>query len=127
MLGRCRHLWIAEDHERLGDRQPDAALLAGLWNGESFERRMIANRVRRVTMRHLPHELAAIEVDCGEHSVRRLDERETLNRQAAATAAGGRRGAACRGCRRGRWWSRRLSGDRGETRIRLADFRRVGR
>ena len=61
---RCRrHLRVAEDDQRFGDHQSDAALLAGLRNVQTAQRRVVAHRVRRVAVRHLKHEIAAIQID----------------------------------------------------------------
>ena len=48
-----------------------------------FQRRMIAHAVRRVAVRHLPQQFAAIELDGGEHAVRRLHDRQPLHREPA--------------------------------------------
>ena len=92
-----------------------------------LQRRVIADRVRRVAVRHLPHQLAVVEIDRGEHAVRRLDERQTLHGQAAAAAA----------CRRRRRRRRRAAPRRGAAaaarrrvrrgRAAAAALRRVGR
>ena len=42
---------------------PDVPGLPGLRNVHAAQRRMVADVVRRVAVRHLPHQLAAIEVD----------------------------------------------------------------
>src|SRR5580765_6769870 len=48
MLWRCRHLRIAHHDERFGHHQPDTGRirLAGFWDVEAAQRRMIANDIR---------------------------------------------------------------------------------
>ena len=89
---------------------------------------MIADVVRRVAVRHLPQQLAAIEVDRREHAVRRLHDRaaparsvrrpeaQQVDRRCAGRRRGRRRrrcsGRRCR-CRRGfglRDGARRIGG-----------------
>ena len=64
-----------------------------------FSAGLIADRVRRLAVRDLPDDLALIEIDRGDGSVRRLDQRQTLHvsrlrrhrppRHLAATARAG--------------------------------------
>ena len=35
--------------------------------------------VRRIAMRHLPHEISAVQIDSGENTIGRLDERQTIH------------------------------------------------
>ena len=49
----------------------------GMFN--PFERRVVADVVRRVAVRRLPQQVAAIEIDSGDQPVRRLDERQPLH------------------------------------------------
>ena len=65
MFRRRRDLRVSHDDERLRHEQPDAlrAQLSRLRHIDSFERGMIPYVVRRVAMRRLPHQLAAIEID----------------------------------------------------------------
>src|SRR5437762_4652565 len=66
---------------------------------------MVADVVRRIAVRDLPHQLATIEVDGREDSVRRLGDRESLYCEAAAAGRrriGGRAGRGRRCCRRRR-------------------------
>ena len=42
---------------------------------------MIANRIRRFAIRHFPFQFAAIEIDSGNDTVRRLDDRQALDIQ----------------------------------------------
>ena len=66
---------------------------------EALERRMVLDVVGRVAVRDLPGERALVQIERGDASVRRLDERQPLHRQVAAafaaaataTAAAGRR------------------------------------
>src|SRR5206468_812804 len=80
------------------DHQSDAAGagLSRLRNGQSFERRVIADVVGRVAVRDLPEDLAAIEVHGGDRAVRRLQDGDAVDGEAAGTASGRR----CR-CSRG--------------------------
>src|SRR5256885_9115147 len=55
--------------------------LARLRNRQPFERRMIADVVRRVAVRHLPENLAAIEIDGGDRAERRRSEEHTSELQ----------------------------------------------
>src|SRR5206468_6966829 len=105
------------------------ALLARLRNVHVFEQRMVADHVRRVSVRDLPHEVAAIEVDRVEHAVRRLEERQTLYLQAeAATAACWRRtGRAGRRCSRAASAGSRARGRSRAWRSASTPLRRVGR
>ena len=48
----------------------------------------------RVAVRHLPHQLAAVEIDGREHAVRRLHDRQSLDVQTAAGARAGSAGGA---------------------------------
>src|SRR5262249_14650531 len=91
MIRGRRHLRIAEDDERLRHHQSNAPLLTGLRDVEPAKRRMITNLVRRVAMRHLPHQVATIQIECREDAVRRLHDRQALHIESAATAARGRR------------------------------------
>ena len=63
MILGCRHLRIAHDDERLRDDRADRALLTGLWNRHAFESRAVPDGIRRVAVRYLPREVAAIKVD----------------------------------------------------------------
>src|SRR5260221_3318506 len=78
MFGRRRQLRIAHHDERLRHHQTDAAggYLARLWNVHAAQRWMIADVVRRVAVRHLPDDVAAIEIEGGDRAVRRLHDRQ---------------------------------------------------
>src|SRR5205823_13576459 len=70
--------------QRLRDHRADAATLAGSWNIQAFQRRMILHIIRRLTVRHLPNDLAAVQVDRRNLPVRRPDDRKTsLERRSA--------------------------------------------
>src|SRR6185369_11525036 len=97
MIRSSRHLRISHDDQSLGDHQPNRPVLSGLWNIHSFEQRVIPHHVRRVTVWDLPGDLALIQIDCGEKSVRRLEYRQPLNEGAALRSSR----------RRGRFASRR--------------------
>src|SRR5260221_5290369 len=104
-MTRRRHLRLAGDHQRLGDERPDDAGLAGARDIQALERRMITNVVRRVAVRDLPEDFSLIQTDRRDAAVRRLRDRQALNRQSAAaalasasTTAGA---AACGGSKRG--------------------------
>ena len=88
MLRRRRDLRIAHHDERLRHHQADAAGagLAGLRNVQALQRRMVAHVVRRVAVRHLPDDLAAIEIDRGDRSVRRLEDRQAVDGEPAAAS-----------------------------------------
>src|SRR5437764_181033 len=94
------HLAIARDHQGLGNHDTDAAGLASVADIETLQSRVVANVVWCFTIRHLPLEFALIHIEGGNHRVRRLHDRQTLDQQridktaAAATwrcAATGRR------------------------------------
>ena len=70
---------------------------------------MVANVVGGVAVRHLPHELAAIEIDRRQHAVRRFHDRQSLHREAGARTVG------------------RLPSRRGQRLLLLRPLRRVGR
>src|SRR4030095_4787748 len=59
----------------------DVAVLTGLRNRQPLERGMIADIVRRVAVRSLPEQFAAIEIDGGNQAVRRFHERQPLHVQ----------------------------------------------
>src|SRR5262245_54170255 len=65
MRRRRRDLRIAHDDECLGDHQADAGgpRLSGFRDVDALQRSVIANVVGRVAVRHLPRDVAAIEVD----------------------------------------------------------------
>ena len=46
-----------------------------------FSAGMILDGVRRLAVRHLPEDVAGVEIDRADAAVRRLDERQPLNRQ----------------------------------------------
>src|SRR4029450_5687092 len=81
-------LRVAGDDERLGDEHANAAALAGLRDVHALERGIVANVVRGVAVRYLPLERAVLEVDGGHHTIRRLEDRESVEalheRRAAA-------------------------------------------
>jgi len=87
---------ISGDHERFRHERADGARLTGPRNRQPFQRRMIADAVGRFSVRHLPDELAAIEIDRRDASVRRLQQRQTLRRRVRVDGAvvGRRRRAA---------------------------------
>ena len=58
---------------------PPVGGLTGLRNVQTLQRRMIADVVRRVAVRHLPGDLAAIQVDRRDGAVRRLENRQALD------------------------------------------------
>ena len=62
---------------------------------------MIPDRIRRVATRDLPNQIAAIQINGGEHTVGRLDEWQTIDREAASTTGGTtrRRPRSARGSR----------------------------
>ena len=105
--------------------EPDAAALAGLRNVHALQRGMIAHVVRRVAVRHLPHQLAAIEIDRGEHAVRRLHDRQPLHGQAALAA--GRRVRRRRPAPRAGGWRRLPAAARARGRARRHRRRSVAR
>src|SRR4051812_32787429 len=80
---RRRELRITEDHKCLRNDEPDAAALAGAGNRHALERRVVAHRVRRFAVRHLPLHVPLVEIDRGKDTVGRLEDREALDRQAA--------------------------------------------
>src|SRR5262249_48044865 len=62
---------------------------------------MISYQIRRVTVRHLPDQVAFVEIDCRQQPVRRLENRETLYKGASlggASRSARRRGCGCLGC-----------------------------
>src|SRR5262249_17360367 len=59
---------------------------------------MISYQVGRVTVRHLPDQVAFVEIDCRQQPVRRLENRETLYK--GASLGGASRSARRRGCGR---------------------------
>src|SRR5262249_3884258 len=96
------------DDQRFGDHQPDRAILARLGNVHPFQQRVIANHIRRVTMRNLPRDGAPVQIDGREGPVWRFDDWQSLDKRAASafTAAGGRGGR----CARASWRRRRRLG-----------------
>ena len=85
--------------------RPTLPRLSGLRDRHPLQRRMVAHRVRRVAVRHLPHQLALVEIDRRQHAVRRLHERQTLrpgrrHRLRPAERGAARRAAARRCSRR---------------------------
>src|SRR5262245_27954801 len=89
MFRRRGQLRIAHHHERLRHHETDAGRprLTGLRNSLPAERRMVANVVGRVAVRHLPDNVAAIEIDRGDRAVWRLENRDPVDRQSATAAA----------------------------------------
>src|SRR5262245_23169064 len=81
MLGRRCHLNVAAGDERLSDEETYVAVLTCLRNRQPLERGMIADVVRRVPMRGLPEEFAAIEIDGGNQAVRWFHQRQPLHVQ----------------------------------------------
>src|SRR5205823_9341269 len=59
---------------------------SGAWDVQPFKRRMIAHNIRGLTMGDLPHHLTFIQIDGRDGSVRRLDQRDAVYVQSAATA-----------------------------------------
>ncbi len=105
MAGRARHLRLAGHEQRLRHQRADDAGLSGSRNLQPFQRRVVADVVRRVAVRDLPQDLAAIEADRRDAAVGRLDDRQALDRQpgtAALTTATAARAASGGWCRR-RW------------------------
>src|SRR2546427_13269216 len=100
MLQRRRDLWIAHYYQRLCYHQPNArsASLSRLRNVQTFQCRMVANVIRRIAMRHLKQELATIEIDGREDSIRRFDAGYPFDIQAATALLGrGTSGGLARG------------------------------
>src|SRR5262249_38904297 len=87
MVRRSGHRWVTEDHQGLGDDQTDAALQTRFRDVHPLEQRAVAYRVRCVAVWHLPLDLTLVEIDRVQESVRRLEQRQTLNRQATTAAA----------------------------------------
>ena len=76
---------LARDHERLRDERANAAVRAsGSRNCQTFQRRVVAHGVRRLSVGDLPDDLPFAEIDRRDASPRRLDERETLDCQPTA-------------------------------------------
>ena len=99
MLRRRRHLRIAEDDERLGHDQPDAAAAVRSSGCSSLAATGLLRTASGVSpCGTCQTSSPLIEIDRVEHAVRRLEERQTLHDQSAATAAAG--GAASAGRRR---------------------------
>src|SRR2546422_5240356 len=78
---------FAGDHQRLGHQHADATLAPRARNRDAFERRVILDVVRRLAVRDLPRHRPLVHVERGDASVRRLDERKSLNGQAATAFA----------------------------------------
>ena len=72
---------IAGNQERLGDKRSDTETRLARWrNVESFQSRVGANRFRRWAVGDLPLDFSLIEIDRGDSSIRRFDQRKTTNR-----------------------------------------------
>src|SRR5688572_20591557 len=67
--------------QRLRDERSDAPLTSGARNRQALERRMIADVVRRFAVCDLPEQLALVQIDGADTAVRRLDQREPLDRR----------------------------------------------
>ena len=80
-IGKREEASFTGDHERLGDERPDSALPSGPRNRESLQKRMIADVVRRLTVRNLPEQRALLQIDRRDSTVRRLDQRQPLHRR----------------------------------------------
>ena len=105
---RRREPGLARDHQRFRGQRADATeRLTGSRNRDALERRIVLDVVRRLAVRHLPGDLAFIEIDRGDAAVRRLDDRQTLHGQpgrsafaaAAASAAAAAPGGGAFGSR----------------------------
>ena len=118
-----RHLRIADDDQRLRHQQADAAALTRLRDVQPLERRMIADVVRRVAVRHLPQQLAAIEID------RRQARRTAASRSAVLATFEPAAGAAAAPAPRARCGRRRRLGQESSLllRRRAANRRRSSR
>jgi len=60
MLWRRGHLTVAQDHERFRHHQTDASRLSGVRNVLPSQRGMVADCVGRLSVRHLPLNVASI-------------------------------------------------------------------
>ena len=88
-------IWLSPRITRvLVTSKPDAARLAGVGNVHALQSGMIANRIGRLAIRHLPLDVAAIEIDRRDYRVRRLHDRKPLHGQAPTAGAAGR-GSGC--------------------------------
>ena len=56
--------------------------LPGARNGQPFERRVVADVVRRFAVRDLPEDLALVQIDRADARVRRLEQRQSLHGRA---------------------------------------------
>src|SRR6185436_10981004 len=84
---------LTGDHERLGDEHTNAAGAAagagrpaGARDVQALERGIVLDRIGRVAVRDLPYQFTLVEIDRADAAVRRLDQRQALDRHAAATA-----------------------------------------
>ncbi len=106
-MARRRRLRLARDEERLCDQRPDDAGLARARDGEPLQRGVVADVIRGVAVRDLPQDLALVQADCADAPVRRLRDRQALNRESgAATFAAARATRPCGRRRRIRRWRR---------------------
>src|SRR5512143_36189 len=115
MARRRGDLRVTHYDQRLGDNQPDGAVLAGLRNIPVLQRRMVAHNIRRIAVRNLPGDLTLVEIDSREQSVWRLQDGEALHLQGSGAASTTRcRSRSCWGLGRGRrapsWLSWKVCG-----------------
>src|SRR5438132_6891636 len=82
LVGR-RHLRIAHDDKCFRDDRADGALLAGFRNRQTLEQRVVPHGIRRLAVRHLPGDVATIEIDRRQQSVRRLHDWQALDLRSA--------------------------------------------
>ena len=89
MIRSRRHMPFARDDQRLGHQRADVVrLLPGARDVQAFESLVIANDIRRLAMCDLPNELTSIEIDRRNRSVRRLDQRQTIDIHGNISTAG---------------------------------------
>src|SRR5712692_9923361 len=60
---------LAGDEQRFRRKRPDDSALAGTRQDEAFERGVISDDVRRLTVRDLPADVALVEIDRRDASV----------------------------------------------------------
>src|SRR5262249_19088500 len=73
------HTGLTSDQQRLGNESSDSARPARSRNVQTFQRWMILYVVRCFAMRNLPQDLAFVQINGGDSSVRRLCQRQSLN------------------------------------------------